>query len=73
MPLHFGKIFGAIALLTVAAFVLWLLFTTFFATEEADQKIERTGAVELGGGSLSLGRRAPGRADPADEEEGVGP
>src|SRR4029079_4825824 len=53
MPLHFGKIFGAIALLTVAAFVLWLLFTTFFATEQADQKIERTGAVELGGGSLA--------------------
>ena len=53
MPLHFGKIFSAIALLTVAAFVLWLLFTTFFATEEADQKIERSGAVELGGGGLA--------------------
>ncbi|MCJ7529091.1 MAG: hypothetical protein MUO37_13525 [Methyloceanibacter sp.] len=53
MPLHFGKIFSAIALLTVAAFVLWLLFTTFFATEEVDQQLERTGAVELNGGSLS--------------------
>jgi hypothetical protein len=53
MPLHFGKIFGAIALLTVAAFVLWLLFTTLFATEEADQKIERKGAVELASSSLS--------------------
>jgi hypothetical protein len=53
MPLHFGKILSAIALLTVAAFVLWLLFTTFFATEEADQQIERTGAVELGGGGLA--------------------
>jgi flagellar biogenesis protein FliO len=48
MPLHFGKVFAAIALLTVAAFVLWLLFTTFFATEEADQQIERSGAVTLG-------------------------
>jgi len=47
MPLHFGKIGAAIALLTVAAFVLWLLATTFFATEQADQKIEGTGAVEL--------------------------
>jgi hypothetical protein len=47
MPLHFGKIFGAIALLTVAAFVLWLIVTTWFATEEADQQIERTGAIEL--------------------------
>jgi hypothetical protein len=49
MPLHFGKIGAAIALLTVAAFVAWLIFTTFFATEEAEQKIEQTGAVELGG------------------------
>ncbi|HKQ56166.1 MAG TPA: hypothetical protein VJT12_09785 [Methyloceanibacter sp.] len=48
MPLHFGKIGAAIALLTVAAFVLWLLFTTFFATEQADQRIERTGAVAFG-------------------------
>ena len=41
MPLHFGKIFGAIALLTVAAFVLWLLFTTFFATEIAPTRIRQ--------------------------------
>jgi hypothetical protein len=49
MPLHFGKIFAAISLLTIAAFVLWLLFTTFFATEQAEQKIEQHGAVELVG------------------------
>ena len=48
MPLHFGKIGVAIALLTVAAFVLWLIFTTFFATEQADQEIERTGAAAFG-------------------------
>jgi len=53
MPLHFGKIFGAIAVLTVAAFVLWLIVTTWFATEEADQQIERTGAVELSGGGAA--------------------
>jgi hypothetical protein len=47
MPLHFGKIFAAIALLTIAAFVLWLLFTTFFATERAERKIEQHGAVDL--------------------------
>ncbi|HEX2447254.1 MAG TPA: hypothetical protein VHK26_03590 [Methyloceanibacter sp.] len=47
MPLHYGKIFAAIALLTVAAFVLWLLFTTFFATEQADQEIEQRGASSL--------------------------
>jgi hypothetical protein len=53
MPLHFGKIGAAIALLTVAAFVLWLVFTTFFATEQAEQKIEQTGAIEFGGSSAS--------------------
>jgi hypothetical protein len=53
MPLHFGKIGAAIALITVAAFVLWLIFTTFFATEQADQKIERTGAVTFGAGLAS--------------------
>jgi hypothetical protein len=47
MPLHFGKIFAAIALLTVGAFIAWLLFTTLFATEQAEQKIDKTGAAEL--------------------------
>ena len=46
MPVHFGKIFAAISLITIAAFVLWLLFTTFFATEQADEKIEQHGAVQ---------------------------
>lgn len=47
MPLHFGKIFGAIALLTIGAFIAWLLFTTLFATERAEEKIEKTGAAEI--------------------------
>jgi hypothetical protein len=51
MPLHFGKVFAAIALITVAAFMLWLIVTTFFATEEADQQIEQ-GAVTLNGAKL---------------------
>jgi hypothetical protein len=52
MPLSFGKIGAAIALLTVAAFVLWLIVTTFFATEQAEQQLEQTGAVTLDGRSL---------------------
>ncbi|MFO7478148.1 MAG: hypothetical protein R6X03_07375 [Methyloceanibacter sp.] len=51
MPLHFGKVFAAVALITVAAFVLWLIATTFFATEEADQQIEQ-GAITLDGATL---------------------
>ena len=47
MPLHFGKIFAAMSLITIVAFVLWLLITTFFATEQADEKTEQHGDVEL--------------------------
>jgi hypothetical protein len=53
MPLNFGKIGAAIALITVAAFVLWLIATTFFATEEAEQSIGPTGAITLDGGSAA--------------------
>jgi hypothetical protein len=52
MPLNFGKIGAAIALLTIAAFVLWLIATTFFATEEADQQIEQGSAITLDGARL---------------------
>lgn len=53
MPLHFGKIFSAIAILTVAAFVLWLVFTTWFATEQVDQKLEQNqGAISFTGGAF---------------------
>ncbi|MGA8690280.1 MAG: hypothetical protein ACLQF1_02700 [Methyloceanibacter sp.] len=38
MPLHFGKIFAFIALLTVLAFVLWLLWGSIFAGETFDKK-----------------------------------
>ncbi len=53
MPLNFGKIGAIIALVTVAAFVLWLIITAFFATEEADEQIERSGAIELGSSLVS--------------------
>ncbi len=51
MPLHCGKVFAAIALLTVTAFVLWLIVTTWFATEQVDQKIEQEqqGMIEMSG------------------------
>ena len=67
MPLHFGKIFGAIALLTVAAFVLWLLLTTFFATEEADQKIEGRGDWR----QPQLGHRLAGIGQVSNEMDSV--
>ena len=47
MPLSFGKIGAAISLLTIAAFVLWLVVTTFFATEQAKETIPPTGAIAL--------------------------
>jgi hypothetical protein len=45
MPLNFGKLGAAIALITVAAFVLWLLFTTFFASETVEDA-GQTGALQ---------------------------
>jgi len=38
MPLHFGKVFGVIALLTVAAFVLWLLWGALFEGAEVEKE-----------------------------------
>jgi ABC-type transporter Mla subunit MlaD len=38
MPLQFGKIFAVIALLTVAAFVLWLLWGSFFQGETVEEQ-----------------------------------
>ncbi len=37
MPLHYTKIFAFVALLTVAAFMLWLVWGAFFEGEEVDQ------------------------------------
>jgi hypothetical protein len=45
MPLNFGKIGAAIALLTVAAFVLWLIFTSFFSGETVEEDAGQTGAL----------------------------
>ena len=47
MPLSFGTLGKAIALLVVAAFVLWLIFTYLFASEEAADDAEQTGAIEM--------------------------
>lgn len=37
MPLHLGKIVASIALLTIGAFILWLLFGSILTGERADQ------------------------------------
>jgi hypothetical protein len=37
MPLHYGKIFGIVALLTSLAFVLWQVGLGFFAGETFDK------------------------------------
>ena len=54
MPLNFGKIGALIALLTIGAFILWLLFTSFFASEEVEEEVApQSGAIELEGGSIA--------------------
>ena len=47
MPLSFGTLGKAIALLVVVAFVLWLIFIYGFASEEAADDAERSGAIEM--------------------------
>lgn len=37
MPLRFGKVFALVALLTVAAFVLWLIWGSFFEGETVEE------------------------------------
>ncbi|MDJ0512498.1 MAG: hypothetical protein QNJ62_03525 [Methyloceanibacter sp.] len=45
MPLSFGPFGKAVALLVVAALVLWLIFTYMFATEEAAVEAEQVGTL----------------------------
>jgi hypothetical protein len=47
MPLSFGTLGKAIALLVVVAFVLWLVFIYGFASEEAAEDAEQSGAIEM--------------------------
>lgn len=47
MPLSFGTLGKAIAILVVVAFVLWLIFIYGFASEEAADEAEPTGAIEM--------------------------
>jgi hypothetical protein len=39
MPLHYGKVFAFIALLTIAAFILWQVWVAFFAGETVEQPV----------------------------------
>ena len=47
MPLSFGAFGKAVAILIIAAFVAWLIFTYMFASEEAAVDAETIGAVEM--------------------------
>lgn len=53
MPLSFGALGKAVALLVVVAFVLWLIFTYLFATEEAAEEAEPVGAIGASLGPLA--------------------
>ena len=58
MPLNFGKLGAAIALITVAAFIGWLLFTSFFASETVEEDVGMlTETLSLAGFINSIGKR----------------
>jgi hypothetical protein len=37
MPLHYTKLFAIIALITIAAFILWQIWVGFFAGDTVEQ------------------------------------
>lgn len=47
MPLSFGAFGKTVAVFVVAAFVLWLIFTYMFTSEEAAVEAEQMGASEI--------------------------
>jgi hypothetical protein len=36
MPLHFGKVFAFIVVLTIGAFIVWMVLGSFFEGEEVE-------------------------------------
>jgi len=53
MPLSFGAFGKAVAILVVAAFILWLIFTYMLASEEAAVETEQVGALPAAAAPLS--------------------
>jgi hypothetical protein len=47
MPLTFGPLWKAIALLVAVALALWMIYTYVFATDEVADEAEQTGAIEM--------------------------
>jgi hypothetical protein len=56
MPLHLGKIAAGIALLTIGAFILWLLLGSLLTGERADQQVERASEPAAPGAATDPGR-----------------
>jgi hypothetical protein len=68
MPLHFGKVGALIAIVTITAFLLWLMFGAFFEGES----VEDEGAALHGGSAVASSVFGlPGAS--RKQEEGVRP
>lgn len=61
MPLHFGKIGALIAIATIAAFLLWLMFGAFFEGETVED------GAQLWNGTTSASLVFFGLAGPAGQ------
>jgi len=47
MPLSFGPLWKAIAVLVALALTLWMIYTYVFATDEVADQAEQSGAIEM--------------------------
>ena len=68
MPLHFGKVGALIAIATITAFLLWLMFGAFFEGESVEDGAAMMGAKPVAASSVF---GLPGA--PSEKEEGVRP
>ncbi|MFD0985843.1 hypothetical protein [Methyloligella solikamskensis] len=63
MPLHFGKVGALIAIATITAFLLWLMFGAFFEGETVEDGAAMLGAKPVAASTVFGLPGAPGQQE----------